>query len=254
MHFSEYKLLDYNQMNKEIHFLTPKLADFEDVYLEVREKEGWICSDEKVKKLPHVSISDVHNDIWKKRRATANKFVSYLSKKKPKEIIEVGCGNGWFSNFLAHHTHATILGIDINESELTQANRVFSHKRLNYAYADVFNLEREPTADIIVLNGSVQYFADPKSLIKTLRKFIKPGGEIHILDSPIYSDDEKAAKAKERTVNYFDKLGFPRMAKFYNHHTLNDFPDLTVVATNKKTLLEKILRKKISPFPWLKLS
>lgn len=241
-------------MKKEIHFLTPKLADFEDVYLEVREKEGWICSDEKVRKLPNVASSDIHRDIWKIRRATAQKFVSYLEKKKPKEIIEIGCGNGWFSHFMARHSSANILGIDVNESELLQANRVFSHKRLTFAYADIFSLERARTADIIVLNGSVQYFPDPSALIDVLSKLIKLGGEIHILDSPIYPDAEAAAKAKERTVNYFNKLGFPRMAKFYNHHKMADLKGFSVVETNKKTLVEKVLRKKISPFPWMKLA
>src|SRR4051812_13830112 len=86
---------------------------FTDLYLAVREKEGRVYSDEEVRNLPN---SSRHSDEWKIRKETAKKLRAYL---KGKNILEVGCGNGWLANYL----NAT--GIDINEFEVNQALRVF---------------------------------------------------------------------------------------------------------------------------------
>jgi hypothetical protein len=50
-----------------------------------------------------------------------------------------------------------------------------------------------------------------------LAGYLKPRGEIHLLDSPLYMDAEIEGAAR-RSRDYFASLGFPEMAEHYFHH------------------------------------
>ncbi len=236
----------------ELSYWTPvENRDFESKYLSIRALEGWIYSDEELSKLPHVSSSDQHAGIWWIRLATANDFAKYVTKSEKKSVLEVGSGNGWFSVFLQRKTGVEVVGIDINEFELQQAVRVFGNEPVEFAYADIFNAQPHRKFDLIVLNGSIQYFSDPLYLRSILRTWLTPGGEIHIIDSPIHSSKTKATEAKARTRQYYNKLGADFMNQYFFHHTFNDLENFKVL---RPVLMDHILSlfgRKRSPFPWL---
>src|SRR5690606_34700138 len=72
--------------------------------------------------------------------------------------------------------------------------------------------------DVIVCASVIQYFADLRSLMDRLRRLLQPEGEIHVMDSPLYSEaDIRAARA--RSADHFTTSGYPRMASYYHHHT-----------------------------------
>ena len=56
--------------------------------------------------------------------------------------------------------------------------------------------------DIIIINAAVQYFPDFKRLLEKLLTLIKENGEIHIIDSPFYSE-MKWTMPKRRTIDYY---------------------------------------------------
>ncbi|HRI58517.1 MAG TPA: class I SAM-dependent methyltransferase [Saprospiraceae bacterium] len=181
-------------------------------------------------------------------------------------ILDIGCGNGWMANRLAENPDWDVWAMDVNEEELTQGARLFGRENLQFVYADLMSLvprspvpeESDPgtgfrgTFDIVVLAASVQYFPDLKELIFSLKKCLKPGGEIHILDSPFYKNETARAAARQRTLEYYSKMGVPEMAAFYYHHLQADVEQLGGVDLNK-TLFVKLLQKIkwLAPFPWV---
>lgn len=194
----------------------------EDLYIKVRDAEGWIVDDELLKLLPAPPVSDVHAFEWRIRHDRMRRFMRYLSKKfngKPLRILDIGCGNGWMSHklFMAGHI---LTCVDLNMTELQQAERVFGeHSRLQWMYANVLDDEipNEPF-HLILLAASCQYFPDLDMLTRRSKLMLVPGGEVHLLDSMFYSNSEVYA-AKARTVDYYQQLGVPEMAKHYFHHT-----------------------------------
>jgi len=98
----------------------------------------------------------------------------------------------------------------------------------------------------------VQYFPDFKLLLSNLKSFLKPQGEIHIIDSPFYKQNE-IADAKQRTITYYTDLGFPEMASNYFHHLKSAIQDFEVLYKPKNRFFSKILSRKESPFYWLRL-
>jgi ubiquinone/menaquinone biosynthesis C-methylase UbiE len=233
-------------------FITDEITSFSEAYLKVREKEQRILSDDDVLKLPHLNKFE-----WPQRVKSTKRFIDYISKKKQAlTILDLGCGNGWFTNKIAEISKQnTIVGIDINKEELEQATRLFKAENIKFVYANVFecNAIFKDEFDIISINGSIQYFEDFEGLITQLKKFLKPGGEIHIIDSPFYKTDD-IPEAKKRTLEYYTKLGVPEMAQFYYHHSVMCVKNFSVLYKNKTTLFRKFLKSKDSPFMWLKFT
>jgi len=190
--------------------------DFEAAYLAVREKENRLQSDEMVRQLPLVSESHVHASEWRMRAASTERVLSTLHPNTDAVILDIGCGNGWFTHHLFQKTGARVIGLDVNGMELAQAARVFQGEQLTFLMADLFD-EKWRSGRFDFLNSSVQYFPDFAQLLERLNFLLKEGGEIHILDSPLYKGQEIAA-AKKRTEKYYGDLGFPEMAKYYYHH------------------------------------
>lgn len=229
-----------------------------DLYLRLRQKEGRLYSDEVVARLPDFSRGHPLADEWRARSASASRLIRYLTHRpKPLRILDLGCGNGWLSNLLAQNGHV-ITGADLNRLELRQAARVFStNPNLSLVEVDTKFLPFKPqTFDLILLASVIQYFEDLAAMLRSLTPFLKPRGEIHLVDSPLYADDELEGAAR-RSRDYFSSLGFPEMAEHYFHHrfsALDEFNFKILYQPCTTWLRAKHLLGQVdSPFPWVVL-
>ncbi|MFO7258614.1 MAG: class I SAM-dependent methyltransferase [Bacteroidota bacterium] len=228
--------------------------DFEREYTALRAAEGRMLPDAMVKALPHLPRQHALYGEWRVRARSVKSLSQYLEKKKPRAILEIGCGNGWLTNFLARQLQVECCGIDINEVELKQAVRLFSsNSRVTYVYGDIESEAFDAcVVDVIVCASVIQYFANFRSLIDRLKQLLNPGGEIHIVDSPIYNGSDTEA-AKARSEDHFRNSGHPRMASYYHHHTWMSLDDYRyTVLYNPRSLWGRMKRwMGFSPFPWI---
>ena len=95
---------------KEIEFYTAQKDDFENSYLEVRKKEGFVYLDDEVKNLPQLAKDNPQYKVWKQREQNADAFCSYIKDRNLDNILEIGCGNGWFSHLIATNNEAEYMG------------------------------------------------------------------------------------------------------------------------------------------------
>lgn len=197
--------------------------DKERSYIDVRTREGRIYSDKELLELPEISKGNKYYNEWVRRKESIANFKKYLAKRykgRSLQILDVGCGNGWMSNYLFKAGH-DLTGIDLNITELKQAERTFGCKeRLSWVYVDISNdkLPLSSQYDIIIFAASSQYFPDIERLTKCLSVLLSQHGEIHFIDSAFY-DDNELPLAKQRTAMYYQKLGAPEMSKYYFHHS-----------------------------------
>ena len=245
---------DFNNISGGLFSSALSDDDFEQLYLALRQKEGRIYKDEEVSLLPYISNTHPQYDEWKIRTRSFKKLLDYI-KHRPVglSILEVGCGNGWLAARLAA-AKAIVTGIDINKTELEQAERVF-HKQagLNFKYGELRNgvLGDEKFA-MIIFAASVQYFSPLKEIIDQAIKHLEPGGEIHILDSRFYSQDELMA-ARQRTKDYYDSLGFPQMANHYYHHSMKALDQYNYTILRDPYSWKNKLPGAKNPFYWVVL-
>ncbi len=242
----------------EVFFLSPEMPDFEQAYTAVREIEGRLLPDDLVRRLPDMPAGHPLQAEWNQRKPGSERLLHFFQKQKlPLHILDLGCGNGWFTHQLAHETHHQVLGLDVNRLELEQAARLFSSENCRFAYADVFAAELPAAAfDLVVCNASVQYFPDLSALVGRLSAITRPAATLHVLDSPFYPQAALAA-ARERTIAYYREKGAPGMADFYFHHSVEAVESLGgKFLYRPKPLINRVWKQvgfPQSPFPWLQI-
>lgn len=202
-----------------------KYEEKEKLYLTAREIEHRIISDELLQQLPSPPDTYMHAKEWKIRAVSCRRFLKSL-KNQRLQILDIGCGNGWMSHLLSMGGN-TVTGMDLNITELEQAERVFgNNQHLQWMYADVMHNEITTSYyDLILLAASCQYFPDIVALTNKLKSLLKKGGSIHLIDSFFYNEDEIHI-AKERTVAYYAGIGVPEMSNYYFHHSQNTLKKL----------------------------
>lgn len=229
--------------------------DFEQQYIRLRQQEGRLYSDEEVAMLPEVLETNRHKQEWRLRKKSAERLINYLRKKnKPLKILEVGCGNGWLSHQLSKVDNTTVVGLDINFTELQQATRVFeAQPNLSFFYGSLQSPVLHTTQfDIIVFAASLQYFPSLTEIINTALLHLKRDGELHILDTPFYTNDE-VSFARQRSQSYFNDIGFPEMIHYYFHHSLKSLKAYHYECLyNPHSITNKFYKNK-SPFYWIRI-
>ncbi len=223
--------------------------DFEELYIAVRQQEKRIYTDEQLQLLP--DIDHIYYDEWKIRKRSSERLTEYLTKKnKPLKVLEVGCGNGWLSARLANIPDTKVTGLDINQVEIDQANRVFKKDNLEFIY-DSFTdcMFENEQFDVIVFAASLQYFPSVINVMKQALSILKMGGEVHVIDTPFYTPGE-TERATERSQKYYAALGIPEMAEHYFHHAISEFWGFKYEVLFDPTFVFNIIFKK-DPFYWV---
>jgi SAM-dependent methyltransferase len=232
-------------------------ADWSASYLALRRREGRLYPDDAVALLPATRPGDPLAVEWRSRADSARRLVAHLARHDQRRVLEVGCGNGWLANRIAGIRGSQVVGIDRNVVELEQARRVFrGRSNLRFVLADVVG--DPPAIDeatAVVLASVIQYVEDLPGLLRRLRLWLAPGGEIHLLDSPLYRRDAIAA-ARARSERYYREMGAPEMARVYRHHAwdeLDEFrPTVRYDPSSPVHRLERAIGlRSRALFPWL---
>jgi len=235
----------------------PRLREilFEKKYILIRTLENRLYTDDELAKLPDIPSEHTHYKEWLVRKNSCQRLVRYLSsRKRSLQVLEIGCGNGWLSHHIAQIPGSKVTAMDINFTELQQAARVFSNDpNLRFIHGDIDSgILDNRQFDCIVFAASVQYFPSLKKVLYKTLSCLKPGGEIHVMDTPFYKP-ENLERAKRQTLAYYTSFGYPEMADYYFHHCIDDLrPFHHVVLHNPHSVKSRLLGMK-SPFPWIRI-
>ncbi|PHR49675.1 MAG: hypothetical protein COA32_00670 [Fluviicola sp.] len=232
-----------NEINNVFYLTEPK-KDFEAIYSRVREKEERWLSDEIVMSLPNVLVQHPHYKEWKKRIHSLKKILEILKKTNKLKILEIGCGNGWFANTLVNFGFK-VDAVDVGKEELEQAARCFQHDDLRFICCDDLSLLEDSVYDSIIFNASLHYFNLSESFWTLLNSKLQNKGEIFIMDSHFYNDNE-VVSAKQRTEIYFNQLNEPEAASYYRHLTWGELPKHKVIYSPSK--IGRLFNPDQSPF------
>ena len=228
---------------------------FEKKYIDIRSLENRLYTDEELMKLPDLPAEHPHCREWVMRKRSAQRLVRYLSnRKKSLDVLEVGCGNGWLTHQLAELPGAKVVGTDINFTELQQAARVFSNDpNLRFIHGDIRSgILEDRRFDIIIFAATIEYFPSLKKILHFTLTFLKPGGEIHLLESSFFRP-EQIEKAKRQSNAYFASFGYPEMAEYYYHHNINDLRSFHhTMLYNPHSVRSQLLRMS-NPNPWIRV-
>lgn len=128
--------------------------------------------------------------------------VMSLAPALPAKLLDLGCGTGWTSLFLAKRGY-NVIGQDISKDMISYANinrEKEELKNISFIVGDYENMSFENEFDCVIFFDSLHHAADEKKAIFMAYKALKCGGRC-IISEPGYGH-EKSPKSIEAVKKY----------------------------------------------------
>ncbi len=115
--------------------------------------------------------------------ATHRRYLAAIRGDAAQRILDVGCGGGAFAEWLADHTAAHVLGIDISDAQLARARRRV-RPNLQFRKRSVMKVGRLPEApfDAAVCLDAATYFADKRAAVRRVAGVLTRGARFLLID------------------------------------------------------------------------
>jgi len=100
-----------------------------------------------------------------------------LASPPPCEILDLGCGRGWFAPFLA--PYGSVTGVDYAEKGIRLAREYYGEYcdfRLAESTSDEIGLAEYRRFDVVVSSEVIEHVEDHIAFVRQLRHLLKPGG------------------------------------------------------------------------------
>lgn len=111
-----------------------------------------------------------------------------LGEVRGLEIVDLGCGYGWFCRWARENGAARVLGLDLSEKMLDRARATTSDPSISYEIADLERLDLPPGAfDLAYSSLAFHYVEDAARLYAAIGRALRPGGRlVFSTEHPIY--------------------------------------------------------------------
>jgi len=191
--------------------LTAARRQFLEDYAKIRSAEGRASTgSDYYRALPFTDLTGKNSAQWRIRAKSFRYFVRRILPPKPCAVLDLGAGNCWFSHRLAEMGHYPV-AVDIfsDEQDGLRAGRHYS-VRFPKVEAE-FDALPFPSGrfDLAVFNSSIHYSQDYRRTLAEALRCVRPGGQVVIVDSPVYSQREHGERMRaERHANFEREYGF----------------------------------------------
>ncbi|MBF0442921.1 MAG: class I SAM-dependent methyltransferase [Oligoflexales bacterium] len=145
---------------------------------------------------------------------------------KISEVLDIGCGNGFFSSYLLKHSNCRITGIDGSRYGLELARKAGFHETVHVSDFDRDELPvLDRQFDLIICKDLLEHLLYPQKIVKYSYERLKPGGRLLVLvpnHFPVNSRVKFLFTGDIDTQNYFPdakEWNFPHL-RFFSPHGL----------------------------------
>jgi len=135
--------------------------------------------------------------------------------------LDVGCGGGDVTRdlALAAGPGGQVVGVDLDEAELELARREaaqLGHSNIRFEAGDVTEWETGRTFDVVYTRFLLTHLADPRRLLASVRRRVRPGGVIIVEDIDFRGHfAEPPCAALDRYVDLYTRSVLARGADPY---------------------------------------
>ncbi|CAF1235327.1 unnamed protein product [Adineta steineri] len=116
-------------------------------------------------------------------------IVRMLSKMDMLDVVDLGCGYGWFCRYARENGAKHVLGLDISQKMLNKAKQMTSDSEITYRQEDLEQVELPTnTYDLVYSSLTLHYIENLSTLLKTIYQSLTSGGYfIFSAEHPIYT-------------------------------------------------------------------
>ena len=157
-------------------------------YGHIRSAEGRGADDaEYYTSLPYVDRARPNADQWAIRARSFEYFERHILPATPLDILDLGAGNCWLSYRLAQRHHRPV-AVDIFTDTRDGLGAATRYPVRFVTVEAEFDSLPFPSAsfDMAVFASSFHYSTDYARTLREVRRCLRPGGKVTIIDSPVY--------------------------------------------------------------------
>lgn len=122
-----------------------------------------------------------------------------------KSVLEIACGTGYWTERIAA-TATSVLATDVNASVIDVAkNKTFAHENVAFEVADLYHIQPAEKYDA-VFGGFIWshiLLEDLDEFIRTVRRFLKPGGHLVFMDNRYVPGSSTQITSTDKNGNTF---------------------------------------------------
>jgi 2-polyprenyl-3-methyl-5-hydroxy-6-metoxy-1,4-benzoquinol methylase len=127
----------------------------------------------------NVDSKSLPNTVYHRYHQIFQKILNKIETKN-KSILEVGCGNSVWLPYFAKHFGLKVSGLDYSEYGCETESAILKRDSVegNIYHGDMFTPPDELLGkfDFVLSMGVIEHFSDTTNVVRTLAKFLKPGG------------------------------------------------------------------------------
>ncbi|MDF2939398.1 MAG: Tocopherol O-methyltransferase [Gammaproteobacteria bacterium] len=174
---------------------------------------------------PHIHHGFYENDNaispLQAQEKLIDELAAYLELKPGDKVLDVGCGMGGSSLYLAKHYGVSVTGVSLSEKQVLMATERAKQEKVHdvsFKVEDALAMDgfNEHQFDVVWALESCEQFFDKSQFIREAHRVLKPGGKLMLATWCSNQDSYQGQAAKEyKTLcNAFDLPYMPSIEKY----------------------------------------
>ena len=126
------------------------------------------------------SQDEITYGVWR----TAERELQVMPDVAGKEVVDLGCGTGYFCAHLKKAGAARVVGVDPTPAQLATARRCEGKFGLGIEFVEAFAEDvplPDASFDVVFSEYGASIWADPRKWIPEAARLLRPGGELFFL-------------------------------------------------------------------------
>lgn len=146
---------------------------------------------------------DHHLDLyslWSRTRSPMGMergIFSLLAIRQGAKILELCCGDGFYSNYFYSVRGASVTAVDIDPNAIASARKNYSARNVKYAVTDIVNHMPQENFDNVIWDSALEYFNEEEihSIMKGISARLNEGGVLsgHVVLQEKFNEGQKYA-------------------------------------------------------------
>ena len=118
-----------------------------------------------------------------------------------KDVLDLGCGYGWHCKYATDYGAKSVLGIDLSEKMIAEANKRTAVPGITYRVCSLQDYEYPAAAyDLVVSNLVLHYVEDLDAIYRRIHDTLRPGGVFLMnIEHPTFTAGVNQQFAKDGT-------------------------------------------------------